>query len=110
MGRRWWGGLGLGRRPGPSVFRVMGHGPVQHIYFQRMGRGPARPIVFSEDKPRLCRPIEFHFSLARPMAFAIFLAWPVISAERSMRHGPYMVRPAISVGCPVGSKGRPMGR
>ena len=42
MGRRWWGGLGLGRRPGPSVFRVMGHGPVQHIYFSKDGPRPGQ--------------------------------------------------------------------
>ena len=110
MGRRWWGGPGLGRRPGPSYFRVMGPGPVQHIDYLGMDRGPAWPMVFSEDEPRPCRPIKFQLFPARSMAFHIFMARPVISAERPMGHGPYMIRPATSVGWSVDSKGRPMGR
>ena len=44
----------VGRRPGPSFFRVVGRGPARpgptRLYLT--GRGPTRPIIFLFDKPR----------------------------------------------------------
>ena len=55
-------------RPGPSTFRIMGHGPAQPIDFSNDGPrpGPARPITFSKLSARL-GPAHHIFKLS---------AWP----------------------------------
>ena len=108
-------------RPGPA------HQFSSPSTLKRMGYGKAQPINFSDEGPRPgpARHTFRRWAAAQPgPSNSFFFPGPVRTmfffncrpgparfiafAAKPMRYGPYMGRPAISVGRPVDLKGRPM--